>query len=325
MYVPDRTFPEFADLDVLSLGLERIPFFHGDPRRVLPVIGEMFRRHVVDADVLVCSSSGFAHQLKTTGAKVVYCHNPPRWLHQPQDYAMGLGRLERSVLWALRPRLLKLDREGAAGAALYLANSRNVANRIHSAYGRSSKVIHPPRGLQPEGDEESVEGLEPGFLLTVGRPRGYKRTDLLVRALAGMPDQTLVTVGNVAGELPSNVRRLTGVSDAQLRWLYRSAGALLACSREDFGLTPVEAFGFGLPVGATREGGYLETCLAGVTGVWLDVSSENSLRASIRALRAEDWDTDAIISHGARWAPSRFRAALQEAVAECTGEAGRRR
>jgi glycosyltransferase involved in cell wall biosynthesis len=196
-----------------------------------------------------------------------------------------------------------------------------VADRIQRAYGRTAPVIHPPRGLQPEGDEEPVPGLRPGFLLTVGRPRGYKRTDLLVSALAGMPDHTLVTVGsNVPGKLPPNVRQLAGVSDAQLRWLYRSAGALLACSREDFGLTPVEAFGFGLPVGATREGGYLETCVEGVTGVWLDVSSETSLRASIRDMMAQQWDADAIMRHGERWAPAHFRGALREAVAECGGE-----
>lgn len=316
MYVPDRTFPEFADLDVVSLGLERVPLFQGDPRRVLPVIGEVFRRHVVDADLLVCSSSGFAHELRTTGAKVVYCHNPPRWLHQPQDYGIGLGRLERAALRVLRPRLLSLDRRGAAEAALYLANSQNVADRVWQAYGRTAQVLHPPRGLEPEGPEEPVAGLEPGFLLTVGRPRGYKRTDLLVNALAGMPDHTLVTVGYAAEHPPRNVRQLSGVTDAHLRWLYRSAGALLACSREDFGLTPVEAFGFGLPVGATREGGYLETCVEGLTGSWLDVSSETSLRASIGALTAREWDADAITRHGQRWAPAHFRTALRSAVVD---------
>jgi glycosyltransferase involved in cell wall biosynthesis len=316
MYLPDQTFPEFRDLEVVSLGLERAGFFRRDPRRALPVLGEMFRRQRVEADLLVCSTSGFSHLLRSTGAKVVYCHNPPRWLHQREDYVIGLGAPERLALLALRARLLRLDRQGAAEAAHYIANSENVAARVKRVYGRRADVIHPPRGLEPEGKIEPIPGLVPGFLLTVGRPRGYKRTNLLVDAVAGMPEETLVTVGHVSDDPPANVHQLSGVSDAQLRWLYRSARALLACSKEDFGLTPVEAFGFGLPVGATHEGGYVETCVAGVTGVWLDTSSLPALRQSIRRLVSTTWDRDRIARHGGRWSPSVFRDSIQRVAME---------
>jgi glycosyltransferase involved in cell wall biosynthesis len=320
MYLPERTFPEFRELNVVSLGLERVPMFRRDPRRALPVIGDVFRRQMVEADLLLCSSSGFSHQLRGTAVKVVYCHNPPRWLHQWDDYSIGLGAAERIALRLLRRRLMRLDSDGARSAAGYIANSENVAQRIRHAYAVDAQVVHPPRGLDPSGDEEAIEGIDPGFLLTVGRARGYKRTDLLIDAVSGMPDQTLVSVGTTPqGEVPDNVRQLTDVSDAQLRWLYRSAGALLACSREDFGLTPVEAFAFGLPVGATKEGGYLETCVDGLTGVWLDVTSTALLRASIRDLVSRRWDPDAIREHGDRWSPRLFHELLMAAVERLVG------
>jgi glycosyltransferase involved in cell wall biosynthesis len=315
MYLPDRTYPQFAEAEVRSLGLERFPPFARDPRLALPVLGEVLRRQIVDADLLLCSSSGFSHQLRSRGPKVVYCHNPPRWLHQRDDYAMGLGTVERAGLRVLDPYLSRQDRRGARGAAAYIANSANVAERIRAAYGIRADVLNPPRGLDPEGAVEAVPDLEPGFLLTVGRSRGYKRTELLLEAVAGMPDITLVSVGTAPDDRwPANVRQLIDVSDAQLRWLYASARGLLACSREDFGLTPVEAFGFGIPVGATPEGGYLETCREGLTGLWLDAASTDSLRESIRRLLSRPWDGQAIRAHGRRWTAEAFHQALRDRV-----------
>jgi glycosyltransferase involved in cell wall biosynthesis len=122
-----------------------------------------------------------------------------------------------------------------------------------------------------------------------------------------MPDLTLVAVGSRSDEpWPPNIVQLTDLSDAQLRWLYRSASALLAASHEDFGLTPVEAFAFGKPVGATAEGGYLETCVDGLTGRWLDDSSTAAMQASIRSLVDTPWNSAAIRRHGRRWAPATF-------------------
>jgi glycosyltransferase involved in cell wall biosynthesis len=316
-YAPDRTFPEFKDLEVVTLGLDRAGPLLRDPRYALPVLGHLFRSHPVeDADLVLCSSSGFAHQIATTVPKVVYCHNPPRWLHQPEDYVRDLPFGASLALRLLRPRLLGGDIAGAHSATSYIANSRNVANRITAAYGIEASVVHPPRGLEPFGPTEPVPGLPAGFLLTVGRSRGYKRTGLLMDAVAEMPDLTLVTVGSQSDQRwPSNIVQLSNLPDAQLRWLYRSASALLAVSHEDFGLTPVEAFAFGTPVGATAEGGYLETCVDGLTGTWLDATTRISLQASIRRLLAGSWDRGAIRRHGEQWAPPAFHRELVATVA----------
>ena len=41
----------------------------------------------------ICSSSGWAHGAPVTGAKIVYCHNPARWLYQRDQYLDGSSRL----------------------------------------------------------------------------------------------------------------------------------------------------------------------------------------------------------------------------------------
>lgn len=313
-YLADRTYPAFRGLDVRTLGLDRIPVARAEPRYALPILSDLFRRHVVDEqDLVVCSSSGFAHLVSTTVPKIVYCHNPPRWLYQPEDYLADAGRAVRASLRLLGPRLRRLDLAGAGSAAGYVANSRNVAERIKRVYGIDAVIVHPPRGLEPDGPEEAVPGVEPGYLLTVGRARGYKRTGLLIEAVAGMPGQRLVAVGSASGQVwPSNITELSGLSDAQLRWLYRNAAALVACSREDFGLTPVEAFGFGTPVGTTAQGGYLETCVDGLTGTWLDDRSPETLRRSLRSLLVQEWDRTAIVEHGSQWSPTAFRTRIAE-------------
>lgn len=320
VYDPDGTFPQFRDLDVRTFGLERLPMVRRDPRLALPVLADIFRHHEADADVLVCSSSGFAHLVRNRGAKIVYCHNPPRWLYQWDDYRMRLPVPAQLAMRRLRDRLLRLDRQGAREATLYIANSSNSAGRVRAAYGRDAHVVHPPRGLDPSGPQRPVPDLEPGYVLTVGRSRGYKRTDLLLEAVAGMPDVRLVTVGcRPEPHWPANIRQLVDISDEQLRWLYAHARALLVCSHEDFGLCPVEAFGFGVPVGASQEGGYLETCVEGLTGVWLDCSSMTTLRRSIGELLRREWDAGAIRRHGERWTSPVFSEQMRAAVVSATG------
>jgi len=104
--------------------------------------------------------------------------------------------------------------------------------------------------------------------------------------------------------------------DAQLRWLYANAAALVATSYEDFGLTPVEAFGFGTPVVALRAGGYLDSCVEGVTGVWVEDPSVGGVMDGLRRFRAAAFDRDAIIAHGAQWSPQRFAGRLAAVINE---------
>ena len=42
-----------------------------------------------DADVVVASSSGWAHGFDASGRTGVYCHNPARWLYQTDEYLGG--------------------------------------------------------------------------------------------------------------------------------------------------------------------------------------------------------------------------------------------
>ena len=60
--------------------LDRFGSLRRHHRAGLPLYPIVFERLRVDADVMVASSSGWAHGARTDGRKVVYCYNSARWL-----------------------------------------------------------------------------------------------------------------------------------------------------------------------------------------------------------------------------------------------------
>ncbi|MBA2626113.1 MAG: glycosyltransferase family 4 protein, partial [Acidimicrobiia bacterium] len=76
LYDADGTFPEFAALPVNTQAVDRVGSLRQRHRLALPFLATTFSRLFIQADVLLCSSSGWAHGARTSGRKVVYCHNP---------------------------------------------------------------------------------------------------------------------------------------------------------------------------------------------------------------------------------------------------------
>lgn len=314
-YHPEQTYPEFASREIETLWPDRVGPLRRDPRLAMPVLASAWSGRPVDADVVLASSSGWAHGVRTDGRKVVYCHNPARWLYQPDDYFGGAGaamRVARPMVGAASPLLRRWDRKAALSADVYLANSTSVRDRIWRVYGIEAELLHPPVMLRPDDELDPVPGLEPGFLLTVSRARGYKNTALVVRAARRIPGARLVVVGHLEAEdQGDDVLALSGISDARLRWLYANAGALVAASHEDFGLTPVEANTFGTPVVALRAGGYLDSITEGVNGIFFDREDEGDIARAVEELRRWDLDRGSVMEHARRFGLESFVESLQ--------------
>lgn len=148
LYEPNGSFPGYRDISISPSWLNRFKFFRKDPRRALPLLPLAWAwRRKVDADAVLCSSSGWSHAIRVTAgtAKVVYCHNPPRWLYQPEDYFRDQPAVVRRLARLLTPWLMRWDKKAASTATTYIANSRAVATRIQEAYGVTPSIIHPHR------------------------------------------------------------------------------------------------------------------------------------------------------------------------------------
>ena len=318
VYEPGGTFPEFADVDVRTSPLNAIAPLRRDPTRALALLAPTFSRMRVEADVAFCSSSGWAHGAHVTGRKIVYCHNPARWLYQTSDYfGDDSRRSARLALAALRRPLLRWDRAAAASADLYLTQSRVVRERIATAYGRDAEILRAPAVLAPDALQTAPGSLAPGYFLCVSRLQPYKNVDAVIDAFRTL-DAQLVVVGTgperdrLATMLPANVALLGAVTDDELRWLYAHCTAVVAASLEDYGLTPIEALRFGKPSAVLRYGGFLDTVRDGETGVFFDRPEPAAIAAAVTTLRATDWEPNAFVDAARPFHEDAFIGRLRE-------------
>jgi glycosyltransferase involved in cell wall biosynthesis len=330
LYEPATTYPEFADYDVRPMWTNRLPFLRHDHRRGLLLYPLAFSGLRVDADVVLCSSSGFAHGIRTRGRKVVYCYTPPRWLYQEAStYLAGWPRPVSRLVGAAGPTLRRWDKRAAASADMYITSSVAVRERIGKTYGIDAKVVAPAVHPLADGASRSVPGIDPGFMLCVSRLLAYKNLDAVSSAFEQLPDNRLVIVGTgpEGGRLTAtagpNVAILGSVDDEELAWLYTNCAGVVAAAHEDFGLTPVEAAACGKPVAALRSGGFLDTVVEGTTGVFFDQADPPSIASAVRGLLEYPWDSESIEGHAGFFEETVFANRLRAAVGGPGGVPGR--
>lgn len=321
LYDPDGTFSEFARADVRPLVLNRLKKLRRSHRLALPLLAPAFQGLRIEADVAICSSSGWAHGACVSGKKIVYCHSPARWLYQSDRYLAEHRIATRLITRALSAPLVRWDKRAARSADVYLANSRSIRDRIWRLYGLQAEVIPPPPAVDPCGPSVPTQCVAPGFFLCIARLLPYKNVSEVVRAFSRVPDLRLVVVGT--GPQEDHLRRIAGtnthftgaVTDSELRWLYSRCRATVAASYEDFGLTPLEAATFGKPTAALRFGGYLDTIVEGQTGLFFDHPHPEQIAQSVRQLASSPWDAACIRQHAAGFDEKTFVRRITE-VAE---------
>jgi glycosyltransferase involved in cell wall biosynthesis len=182
----------------------------------------------------------------------------------------GVGARLRSLsLSALRA----WDVSSAARVNLFAANSRFVAQRIGTYYGRSAEVVHPPVDVEffTPGPSREV-AREKGYCLMVSALAPYKKVEhamaaceklgLELRVVGEGPERR--RLAEMAG---ARVRLLGKVGAEQLRDLYRGALLFLQPGVEDFGIASVESLACGTPVVAVARGGILDVVEDGRHGV----------------------------------------------------------
>jgi glycosyltransferase involved in cell wall biosynthesis len=329
-FEPASTFPEFADVDVRVSALDRIALLRRHHRLALPLLAPTFSSMRVDAEVVVCSSSGWAHGVRTDAPRVVYCYAPARWLYQSDRYlastAGARGRaVGRAAVGVLGAPLRAWDRRAAARAARYLVTSTHVRDMVRNAYGLDAEVLAPPLTLDPAGPRRALPDVQPGFVLCVSRLLVYKHVDAVIAAFGQLPDERLVVVGTgpdapaLRASRPPNVQMTGSVDDDVLRWLYANAGVLVAAAHEDFGLTPIEANAFGVPVAALRWGGYLDTVLEERTGVLFDEATPDAIADAVRRVRRRSFSAVDLRARAAEFSEARFVDRLRDVVDEVRG------
>ncbi len=322
LYHPQRTFPEFAHADIRPSHLNSVPAFRTEHRLALPFLAAAFSRMHVDAEVVLCSTSGWSHGARVTGRRIVYCHSPARWLYQTDRYLGERSLLAAGVLGVLKQPLLRWDEAAAGRPARWLTNSTLVRESIRTVYDLEAELVPPPYAVDPGESRIPVDGVDAGFFLVVSRLLPYKNVGAVVEAFARLPDHRLVVVGTgpegkVLREAAGpNVTFLGATSDGHLRWLYANCRALIGASYEDYGLTPLEGAAFGKPAVVLRWGGFLDTVREGVTGIFFDHPTPADIAAAARLSAAHPWNAETLRAHAAGYSKPVFIDRIRRIVAE---------
>jgi glycosyltransferase involved in cell wall biosynthesis len=270
-------------------------------------------------DVVISSESGPAKGVLTSSRTnhICYCHSPMRYLWDLySDYLHDWtpSRIKRGFMMPLTNYLRLWDYASASRVDEFIANSRNVQDRIWKAYRRRAEVIYPPVPV-----EEFHTGRAEDYYLIVSELVSYKRIDYVVKHFS-QSDKRLKIVGN--GPEYRRLRNLASpsvefcgrVSDDELKGLYAHSRAVLIPGEEDFGLVPVEALASGKPVIALGRGGVLESVpvRAPRAGFFFNEPSEAELQGAIERFENEEHNLSP--QEMQLWASSFSEKAFREAM-----------
>jgi glycosyltransferase involved in cell wall biosynthesis len=285
---------KFADWDIRQSWMTNIPFYKRffSPLRVLaPRFFQAF--DLSKFDIIISSSNMyFAKAVRTTDRQlhISYCHTPPRALYgyttqtnwKKNPFTRFFGQLINHYL-----RLV--DFAVSQEVDEFVANSREVQQRIKKFYKRDSVVIHPPVNVPEKMPKKLGDG---DYYLYVSRLAFAKHPEIALQACAELKRPLkIVGEGKMRPQLEELLEKypdaqidiLGAVPDEDLQKLYQGAKALLyPVEDEDFGIVPVEAMGFGVPVIAHNSGGPRETVRDGETGILFKDLSVEGLKHAIK-------------------------------------------
>ena len=316
IYDEKSTGGAFKGKEIITSFLQKIPFssklFRSLPF-LMPFAVEQFDLSYFD--VVVSNSTSFSKGIitKPNTLHISYCPTPPRYLWHEAHESIGEYRFPR-IIKPLIPFLTSYlrvwDFHASSRVDEFVSVSKFIQHRIKKYYNRDSFVIHPSIDTKKFFVSEETKD----YFLAVGRMMPYKRFDLIVEAfkVLGLP---LKIIGNgpeyknlksrIKGY--NNIEFLGLVSDDKLHRYYSEAKALIFPQEEDFGLVAIEIMASGRPIIAYSRGGALEFVTEGVTGIFFDQQSVDSLVDAVKRFNGKRFDSQRIRENSLNWDKEVFK------------------
>lgn len=257
---------------IQSTFLDRLPGAQRYYQHVMPLYPFATQSLDVSGYDVIISSGGPAAKgviVDQDAVHVHYCHSPVRFLwDQYSAWRKKLPSPIRPFFTAATTFVREWDYNSAQRVDAFVANSNYIARRIQTYYRRNSVTIYPPVDIS----RGYLETRRDDYYLSVGRLVPVKQTELLIDACSTLK-RRLVVVGEGPEERKlkamagATVEMLGRVDEPTLRSLYARARAFVFAADDDFGIAPVEAQSFGIPVIAYGKGGSLETVIGDDSGL----------------------------------------------------------
>jgi len=297
VYLQANTFEGFKALQVNTLPFSRLVKSERQFKLLYPLWYALIQREdFSNFDAVLSSSTYLAKFIRPTSTvrHACYLYAPFRLLWKPESYtpeSLPIRGPATSLVKWVTPLLRRWDLKRTREIPKLATTCRNMANEIHKVYNIQAQVIYPPVEIPPQMAIEN----EGEYYLSVSRLISHKRVDLAVKACTRL-GRRLVVVGD--GPERARLEQMAGptirfvgrVSDEEVQRLFSRARGLIFPSYEDYGIVPLEAQAWGVPVIAFGKGGVLDTVKEDVSGVFFEHQEEDSLVEALRRFENTDFD-----------------------------------
>jgi glycosyltransferase involved in cell wall biosynthesis len=275
-------------------------------------------------DLVISVSHAVAKGVRTRPGQrhICICCSPIRYAWDLRPQYLEEAGLDRGIKGALANFLLDRikfwDLRVTPRVTEFVAISEYIGQRIKRSYGRDYTVLYPPVYV----DRFEPRVSKDAFYLTASRMVPYKKIPLIVEAFAGMPDKELVVIGEgpefdkARARSGPNVRLLGYQDDETLKGYLQRARAFVFAAEEDFGIAPLEAQACGTPVIAYGAGAARETIIDGVTGIYFEDQTVDSISKAVHCFENMRgvFDPRRIRSNAERFSVSRFQKEFKSLV-----------
>uniref|UniRef100_A0A7V6CDH8 Glycosyltransferase family 4 protein n=1 Tax=Thermodesulfobacterium geofontis TaxID=1295609 RepID=A0A7V6CDH8_9BACT len=315
-FLEDRKF--IKNKKVHTSFIQKLPFAKKKFRYYLflfPLAIESF--DLFNYDLIISSSHCLAKSVKKRKNQmhISYIHTPARYVWDLRSQYLeetGLNKgLKKHIVNLILDYIKNYDLKTVNRIDYVIASSYYIKQRIKRCYNLDAHVIYPPVDVNKFSLNEKKEE----FYLTVSRLEPYKKVSLIVEAFNRMLDKKLVVIGD--GSEMGKIKKIAGKNveilgfqpDSIVKKYIESAKAFIFAAEEDFGIVLVEAQSAGTPVVAFRKGGATETVLEGITGVFFDFQTPESIVEGVKKLDQiyDTLDFKKIREHSLQFSVERFR------------------
>lgn len=303
--------------------IQKIPYAQKFYKALLPLYPLAFESfNFNEFDLIISSTTRFAKSIltKPQSAHICYVNSIPRFIWENDKKENYIPKIIAPLATPYLKWLARWDKASAQRVDFYIANSKNVQEKIKDIYRRESVIIYPyadttfykPKEQNPSKD----------YYLVVSRLTKWKKIDIAIKAacLLGFnlkivgegPDRerlkSVVSGNQKSGKV--HVEFLSNVSKEELRDLYQNTKALIVTQEEDFGIAAVEAQSCGIPVIAYVKGGTVEIIKENKTGLTFKNQTPESLKDAIGSAAIVKWDHGLCRTNALRFSKANFRKEL---------------
>lgn len=247
--------------------IERLPFGKRKYRSYLPLFPLAIEQFdLTDYELIISSSSCVSKGVLTRQDQlhITYIHSPVRYAWDLYHQYLKESGLHKGLKGFIAKYFLHKLRMWDVGTAnrpdFYIANSKYIARRIKKIYSKEAKVIYPPVDMAPF----ELSNEKSDYYVTCSVMVPYKKIDLIVKAFSNT-EKRLIVIGD--GPDFKKIKRISSpnielkgyLDTKEKNDILKRSKAFVFAAEEDFGIAPLEAQAFGVPVIAYGKGGVLET------------------------------------------------------------------